>query len=187
MKKILVAMLAFFAVLNASAVELTGNVTFANGLYTYSYQLSESETPIHEVLVMVNSTSVQYDLKPASVTTPTGWMFHTYGGSVPNDVNAGATYFGWDIVVPAGTAPVSGFSFTTHAPPAAQPLPLTYMLYSPTYNGGPGYLEDFYLGSVVAPDFLIAQAVPEPESYVMLLAGLGLVGALARRSRRSHC
>jgi len=31
---------------------------------------------------------------------------------------------------------------------------------------------------------LIAAAVPEPESYAMLLAGLGLIGAVARRGKR---
>ncbi|MBP6505549.1 MAG: PEP-CTERM sorting domain-containing protein [Rhodoferax sp.] len=31
----------------------------------------------------------------------------------------------------------------------------------------------------------IAAAVPEPETYAMLLAGLALVGAVARRRRQS--
>ncbi len=34
----------------------------------------------------------------------------------------------------------------------------------------------------------IAAAVPEPESYAMLLVGLGVIGAIARRGRRNrHC
>ncbi|MCM8612679.1 PEP-CTERM sorting domain-containing protein [Accumulibacter sp.] len=32
-------------------------------------------------------------------------------------------------------------------------------------------------------DFLVTTPVPEPESYAMMLAGLGLVGAIARRRR----
>jgi hypothetical protein len=32
-------------------------------------------------------------------------------------------------------------------------------------------------------DNLTVAAVPEPESYAMLLAGLGLVGAIARRRK----
>lgn len=41
------------------------------------------------------------------------------------------------------------------------------------------------LGSTLfnIPATLIATAVPEPETYAMLLAGLGLVGAIARRKR----
>jgi len=31
---------------------------------------------------------------------------------------------------------------------------------------------------------MITAAVPEPETYAMLLAGLGLIGTIARRRRR---
>ena len=44
---------------------------------------------------------------------------------------------------------------------------------------------DGYNGGINNIAFSIA-AVPEPESYLMLLAGLGLVGAIARRGRRSR-
>ncbi len=33
----------------------------------------------------------------------------------------------------------------------------------------------------------VAAAVPEPESYAMLLVGLGVIGAIARRRRESGC
>jgi hypothetical protein len=106
-------------------------------------------------------------------------------GVNPNGPDA-VTYFGWDSQIGPTVNPVSGFSFTTSAPPAAQPVPITYMLYSPAYQGGPGVLENFYLGSVVAPDFLTPSAViPEPETYAMLLAGLVLVGGLARRRKQT--
>jgi hypothetical protein len=39
------------------------------------------------------------------------------------------------------------------------------------------YFGEFYSGSVAMP-------VPEPETYAMLLAGLGLVGFTARRRMR---
>jgi hypothetical protein len=32
-------------------------------------------------------------------------------------------------------------------------------------------------------DFLYAAPVPEPETYAMLLAGLGLIGAMRRRRK----
>lgn len=41
------------------------------------------------------------------------------------------------------------------------------------------------LHSETNQDFLVA-AVPEPESYAMLLAGLGIVGAVARRRRSAE-
>ena len=184
MKKNLAAIVILFASLNIWAADLTGNVTFANGRYTYSYELSASDTPVSQVLVLIDSISELYDLIPLSTTSPAGWIHNTSVGVNPNG-GYGATYFGWDFLGAPGTAPVSGFSFTTYAAPAAQPVPITYMLYSPSYNGGPGNLQNFYLGSVVAPDFLTVLSVPEPESYALLLAGLGLVGALARRKSKS--
>ena len=38
---------------------------------------------------------------------------------------------------------------------------------------------DSYGGSI--DNISVTSAVPEPESYVMLLAGMGLIGAVARR------
>jgi hypothetical protein len=40
---------------------------------------------------------------------------------------------------------------------------------------------DFTMGEIRG--FLHAAPIPEPETYAMLLAGLGLIGAVARRRR----
>lgn len=40
-------------------------------------------------------------------------------------------------------------------------------------------------GSGGNADFLTINVVPEPSTYVLMLAGLGLVGAAARRLKRS--
>jgi hypothetical protein len=183
MKKILAAIFTIVASSSAMASELTGRVTFESGLYTYSYELSASDTPVTEVLVLVNSIGGDFDIHPVAGTSPNDWQLATYVGVNPNNNGFGATYFGWGNISNMIVGPITGFSFTTTAPPASQPVPITYMLYSPLYHGGPGILESFYLGSVVAPDFLIPEAVPEPETYAMLLAGLGLVGFAARRKR----
>nr|WP_315253189.1 PEP-CTERM sorting domain-containing protein [uncultured Duganella sp.] len=45
-----------------------------------------------------------------------------------------------------------------------------------TYGGGNGY-------QFVLDDLRLTSAVPEPETYAMLLAGLGLLGFAARRKR----
>ena len=185
MKKILAAIFAVVASSSAVAAELTGSVNFANGLYTYTYELSASDTPVTEVLVLVNSTAARYSLAPASSTSPAGWVQQTYGGyALDATYNHYVTWFGWDTQSP-GTAPVSGFSFTTAAAPATSPVPITYALFSPTYTGGPAAYPNFFLGSVVAPDFLlpddpVPSTVPEPETYAMLLAGLGLMGLVVR-------
>lgn len=186
MKKFLAALLVLFTCLNTLAAELTGSVSFANGLYTYTYELSATATPVTEISVLVDSVTNTHDLHPLSSTSPDGWIQVTSVGVNPNDLFQNtATYFAWQLLGSGGTAAVSGFSFTTYAAPAANPVPLTYMLFSPGYNGGPAGLPNFFVGSVVAPDFLIAQSVPEPETYAMLLAGLALVGALASKPRRA--
>jgi hypothetical protein len=179
--KLFFALLTVLASISSHAADLTGSVTFENGLYTYSYELSASDTPISQVLVLVNSTSGIYELAPVSSTSPAGWVQNTQVGIDPNGTGD-VTYFGWDSLIGPTANPVSGFSFTTSAAPAAHPVLITYLLFSPTYQGTPGRLENFYLGSVVAPDFLIPRAViPEPETYAMLLAGLGLMALVARR------
>lgn len=86
-------------------------------------------------------------------------------GSVAS-VGSGAIYGGtgaWDISNPFGGALVTGLSFTALPGVAA-----------------PGCMDccnqsDYTLVSI--------SAVPEPESYAMLIAGLGLLGTMVRRRR----
>jgi PEP-CTERM motif len=54
---------------------------------------------------------------------------------------------------------------------------LTYLNVTGITNGSQGGLYSGFIG--------IAGAVPEPETYAMLLAGLGLMGAVVRRRRKS--
>ena len=185
MKIIFAAILAIVASFGARAAELNGSVTFANDLYVYNYELSASDTPISQVLILVNSTSGIFELAPISSTSPAGWIQNTQVGIDPNSTG-NVTYFVWESMLGPTANPVSGFSFMTNAPPASSPVPITYMLFSPTFQGGPGPLENFYLGSVVVPDFLVPLAViPEPQTYAMLLAGLCLIGVVARRRERA--
>ena len=187
--KRLFALIAFFACFSASAADLTGTVSFENGLYTYSYELSASDFPVTEVLVLIKSNGANFDLRPISSTSPANWVFNTYAGVNPNyeNLTPAATYFGWGLNGVGETNATSGFSFTTDAAPAANPLPITYMLFAPAYQGGRPPIESFYLGSVVAPDFLAVQPppVPEPEMYAMLLAGLCLLGYAAKRNKEA--
>jgi hypothetical protein len=46
-------------------------------------------------------------------------------------------------------------------------------------------LSDSYGGSI--DNISVTSAVPEPESYAMLLAGMGLIGAVVRRRRAKDC
>lgn len=40
--------------------------------------------------------------------------------------------------------------------------------------------------STLADDFTVTASVPEPETYAMLLAGLGLMGFMARRRKQQE-
>lgn len=183
---------ALLATAGAGAAELSGRVSYADGLYTYTYELSASDTPVIEVLVLVNSTAGRYSLVPLASTSPTGWNQATYGGfMLDGTYSQYVTWWGWGTREASGTAPVSGFSFTTAAAPAAAPVAITYALFSPEYTGGPTAYPNFFLGSIVAPDFLLpadppSGAIPEPATYGMMLAGLALLGVVAARRQKEQ-
>lgn len=59
----------------------------------------------------------------------------------------------------------------------------SFLTAAANYHDQPKYLLT-KLESATYQDLLTVTAVPEPESYAMLLAGLGVVGFVARRRRR---
>lgn len=69
---------------------------------------------------------------------------------------------------------------------AYAPLPADLGWSFSTYNGNQDYnlhFSAFYAWAVRPGD--VAAAIPEPETYALLLAGLGLLGVVAKRRRRS--
>ncbi|PTR09062.1 putative secreted protein with PEP-CTERM sorting signal [Nitrosospira sp. Nsp5] len=52
-------------------------------------------------------------------------------------------------------------------------------------NDGAPFGPDNVIDVVAMDDFIYAAPVPEPETYAMLLAGLGLIGAISRRRKAS--
>lgn len=52
-------------------------------------------------------------------------------------------------------------------------------------NDGTPFGPDNVVDLVAMDDFIYAAPVPEPETYAMLLAGLGLIGAISRRRKAS--
>ncbi|QWF69526.1 hypothetical protein KEF85_09045 [Methylomonas paludis] len=167
-------------VIPAQATVLTGSVSFNAGLYTYSYQLSASPTPVTEVSVLIDSTNANWNLTPVSTTNPNGWNFFTTGGLFPDgQYDHYVTYWTWQLwPTPSNSATdaVSGFSFTTpQAPATTQAFSYSYFLYSP-YSDLPNQ-GSFYNGNVVGPDFLgVSPPAPIPEPATpMLFAVSGIM------------
>ncbi|MTV39943.1 FxDxF family PEP-CTERM protein [Duganella radicis] len=77
-----------------------------------------------------------------------------------------------NVYVGTGTPTTYSFSFTTGATAGSQLLTFSSV-------GGDGY------SGAVLDNVSLAAAVPEPETYAMLLAGLGLVGFAARRKKQA--
>ena len=83
-------------------------------------------------------------------------------------------------------------SFNLPSGTAGQPQPLTFFDTSSAFSGLAGitgYRIDRHeigtqAGNWVADDFIFAASVPEPQTYALLLAGLGVIGWARRRRTR---
>ena len=80
LKSVLVMAIMTVAVTLPRAATLTGSVTFSNGLYTYSYEISNAVEPVRQVLILVNSLGYDDTSLPIATTSPDGWTFYLYGG-----------------------------------------------------------------------------------------------------------
>ena len=94
--------------------------------------------------------------------------FYTFGCSAP-------------VNIPFASGIFAGFSVE-----GTDPWRSVFLTFTPATSGS--LLLDFYSNSAdnVGPlldNVLVSQAVPEPASWAMLIAGFGLVGAAARRRR----
>ncbi|WP_229722300.1 PEP-CTERM sorting domain-containing protein [Xylophilus rhododendri] len=112
------------------------------------------------------------------------WNFSTTDIYIPNIQNDFSYYtVGSTTVELADVASLSGTPL--------QPTGWQTVTFSTAYTGmitiGVANYMDDNAGSTLDVRNLVVAAVPEPESYAMLLAGLGCVGSIAtRRRKRRH-
>lgn len=85
-----------------------------------------------------------------------------------------------------GPLNVVGFDFVPDGQSKIMPgeTSFTQILRTSSQNYTPGNFGIINGTATNAPGFAITAAVPEPESFAMLLAGLGLMGTIARRRSR---
>ncbi|MES2162598.1 MAG: choice-of-anchor C family protein [Pseudomonadota bacterium] len=81
------------------------------------------------------------------------------------DVFVGGNHYAFD-----GSSPVTNYTFNFTTAGGSQALVFSSV-------GGDGY------SGAVLDNVSVTAAVPEPETYAMMLAGLGLVGFIARRRK----
>jgi hypothetical protein len=197
---VFLAMGASFALSTAQAAPiLSGSASFDAGtnLYTYQYTIDNTfgTTGIFAFALMVDSTRAT----PPSVahTEPTNWSLawgqpHQTIAAPPYSI--AGTVFAWTTgqwnEILTGNV-LSGFSFTSSVAPSVSQTNNYWLAGSEIGNGQIPESPNLLLvewGRVVAPDFLGTNggpvgAIPEPATYAMLLAGLGLLGWHARRRK----
>jgi hypothetical protein len=146
---------------------LTAGSAWADGTVIYMNRYS-NDNPTHPQSLLYPNTDADPTRPPGSVWNP-NWTVNMNIGEV--DANGLPTV--WDISLlrqlntPEGREDISRI-FTSN-----------------TGDSVVGGTESYYFfqGAITTPGTwtMGVAAVPEPETYAMLLAGLGLVGAVARR------
>ena len=174
---------------------LSGAVSFddASDLYTYTYTLDTTEF-IGNITIVDVWQNVGFYFEgpyPVSHTEPVGWQFVLSVGSVGNQPfgspeNITGSFWSWWLN-PGDLIPndIQTFSFTTERG-ASTLLANNYGLYNNSLIVPTGYIE---VGHIVGPELVNVNypisTIPENETYIMMLAGLGLMGFIMRRTSKS--
>src|SRR5687768_2150878 len=174
-----------------------GTISTTNDVDLYRLYISNPET----FSASVNSTSGELDSAIAlfneggyALYANDDAMLGTHNASLPAGNVHGPQAPGWYhlAVVPLGTPPVSGDGFTPdHYIFPNVSSPYTQILTATGPGGaspltGWAQLEDTV---TINEEYRLrlsgvtVSAVPEPETYAMLLAGLGLIGTMVRRRK----
>lgn len=176
---------------------LTGDVSFDDltNLYTYTYQLDTSQLSGQtiEVGILQNLGFDFTEPTPTSFTKPdSDWGFGISVGGLRNSgaQNIEGSFWMWVTTsfVPSSTNGLLQFSFTTERG-VNTTLANNYFIFSSGGTTGPaensGFIE---VGHIVGPEFVNINevpvtAVPENETYMMMVAGLAVIGLIAKHQK----
>ena len=166
---------------------ITNAVSSFDAMCVDPYQYSSS--------AFTNYTVANLDTASFSATVigniSTGQGFGRNAGLGPSaaaDANAGALQLAlWEVIADSGAVNLYTGNVKAYIPDtnlalrnATDNLLSNYGSYS-----GPDLYNFTLYKSATNQDFLVATPVPEPETYALMLAGLGLIGLVARRRKQS--
>lgn len=175
-------LLSIMLACSASAVQ-------ANSTYSFSYlssALGGDSFPLYTVLGELEVADTQNALGSYDILGISGGVSGPGGGTItglvnnPNQPNATTNFgFFWDNVMPLNGAGIL-FSVGSGSKWNLFQEGQGYRLYSYNAEGPTGVVDSY--GSFSAS--LNVAPVPEPETYAMMLAGLGLIMGFASRRRQ---
>ena len=116
---------------------------------------------------------------------------YAYAGTVgpstaTTNLNAAAFQLAlWEIANDDGNLATGLVHTTGTTTPAVVTAAQSLLTYVGSNTSGPAQYTFKLYTSADRQDYLVAIPVPEPETYAMLLAGLGLLGVIARRRKAS--
>lgn len=176
---------------------LTGEVLFDDitNLYTYTYQLDTSQLSGQtiEVGILQNLGFNFTEPTPVSFTKPgSDWGFGIAVGGLKNsgEQNIEGSFWMWVTTsfVPDSMNDLLQFSFTTERGVNTS-LANNYYIFSSGGTTGPaenpGFIE---VGHIVGPEFVTINeepvtAVPETDTYMMMVAGLSIMGLMVKHQK----
>ncbi len=157
-----------------------------SGSETWDYQFTVLNTAYDS---SVNSFEIPWfnDAGITNITAPAGWNNDTtYEGFLSGYATA-TEFLLWNssttLIAPGQS--LSGFGFTASYAPVKGPFALgfdnwSYFIGDPAIPGSPSALNAGYTEAFPVTN------VPEPETYALMLAGLGLLGFAARRRKTAQ-
>lgn len=133
-----------------------------------------------------DQTTLSPTFSAATVTNITKLFNFGYAGAVGNNLNAAAMQLAlWEVANDDGNLSTGAVHKTgsTHAALVTQ---TNYLLSNYASASATSLYNFTFYKSAGQQDFVTVSAVPEPETYAMLLAGLGIMGAAVRRRKNKQ-
>ena len=182
--KLLVGAFSLFSVLGAQAVTPAAQVSFPNGFYAYTNEAATSSSLSASGFLITTGLFSGFDSSSGVNLNPLVYVDYVNPSTGVSDLFtmnglAAQSFYGFDPVNVSvyGSSGLLG-SFSVSGTSVHPELSFTGVDYFTVTSSFP-------LGVQINTATLTnVAAVPEPESYAMLLAGLGMLGAVSSRKKR---